>query len=216
MHSVERRAEISLPPPCLACVGNRINNEPGGLFGPPRHLSPFCELWVHSRTDAQPGSSESGPADSFSGRSFPIIPHFPHYQVQRHLVLLALFLTRNLPPSKRLEAASEITIVTLTGKKKKKKRCNILSKRFTGRVKKGPGGAGQRAGVGVPLGKEGSHRAPRSGPLSPPPPPEPSSGLAAAAAKPEFGSLLVSSARAAPLLRKIFLFYFNVGLKLMS
>lgn len=121
MHSVERRAEISLPPPCLACVGNRINNEPGGLFGPPRHLSPFCELWVHSHTDAQPGSSEPGPADSFSGRSFPIIPHFPHYQVQRHLVLLALFLTRNLPPSKRLEAASEITIVTLTGKKKKKK-----------------------------------------------------------------------------------------------
>lgn len=52
------------------------------------------------------------------------------------------------------------------------------------------------------------------------PPPRPQSptgsGLAAAAAKPEFGSLLVSSARAAPLLRKIFLFYFNVGLKLMS
>lgn len=40
-------------------------------------------------------------------------------------------------------------------------------------------------------------------------------GAEPAAAKPEFASL-VSRARPAPLLRKIFLFYFNVGLKLMS
>lgn len=63
-HAAARRAEISLPPPCVACVGNRINSEAGGLSVPLRHPSP---VWGHpqpQRCAAELGRARSCRAPS--------------------------------------------------------------------------------------------------------------------------------------------------------
>lgn len=76
IHTTARRAEVSLPPPCVACLEKRINNEGRGLSVPLRHPSPVCEHPLRAAgMRSWAGQSHLLPS-SFPGSSFPINPAF--------------------------------------------------------------------------------------------------------------------------------------------